>query len=126
MTDIATVALQALYRTSPTSIPRFSTANWPVQTISANHGETHRVFVPNLTQITRSFSHYATIEHFAIVNLHATSRAEISWRDTMGHLNTQVLRFGRIMVIPDIDPAFNLVLHGIDAVTPVLYLIMGT
>jgi len=124
--DLVSIALDTLYRTSPTAIPSWSTDSWPVQTINAAHGETHRVYVPNLTQITRSFSHYATIEHFAIFNLHATSRAEISWQDTSAHLNTQILRPRRLMVIPDLNPSTNLVLHGIDAVTPMLYLIAGT
>lgn len=126
MSDILQVSLNALYRTSPTAVPSWSTGNWPIQTNPANHGETHRVYVPNLTQITRSFSHYSTIDIFAVFNAHATSRVEVSWRTTLGFVNTQVIAAQRLMAVPNVDPNFNVVLHAIDAVSPVLYIISGT
>lgn len=126
MADIVTVRLESLYRSTATAVPDWSTEDWPIQMILANKGEKHRVLVPFATPITRSFTNYLTIEHVALFNLHATASVTIIWTTTVAVVCSQILKPGRLMVIPDANPASPLTLQGIGVFVPLLYVVAGT
>lgn len=126
MADIATVILRALYRQTSVAIPDWSTENWPTQTVNANKGEKKRLFAPNGALITRPLTQYVTVESLGVMNLHATTDMEMTWTDTHGHVNSQAIKPGRLLVVPDINPAINITFQGIGAVIPFIMYVLGT
>jgi len=108
MADIFTARLLALYRTTPTAIPDWSTESWPEMTMSPNNGELNKFAVTAPTHFTYSLAHFgSSIAVMMIYNLNSSGFFEIQFNDGLHSASLSVPGRG-MMVIPQVSTSVSL------------------
>lgn len=102
MSDILTIALQAIYRTTSTATPDWSTEAWSPYVMAPNSGEINKFSVSFPTTFVYDISHYLSSLVMMIKNTSSSGFFVVQWNDGL-NLSSQLIRAGNIALIPAVS-----------------------
>lgn len=102
MADLFTARLLALYRTSPTAIPDWSTESWPEMILAPNGGEVNKFAVTAPTHFIYNLSHFGTTTAVVMIyNLNTSGFFEVQFNDGL-HIISMSVPAQKLLVAPSV------------------------